>query len=70
MIAGRRNNHGHGHVVFLIEGCEDAAESGELCCFNVGLGIPKKCSLSTAFGSLNGIKFLTPKQTYEAWTNS
>jgi hypothetical protein len=63
VIAGKKAT-GHGHVVFLLEGSDEGGNPAKIRAFHVGGGLPRKRTVDDIWGTLNGVHFVTPHETF------
>jgi hypothetical protein len=66
VIAGKKAT-GHGHVVFLLEDSDPGGNPAKINTFHVGGGLPRKRTVADIWGSLEGVHFVTPPDTFSAF---
>ena len=68
VIVAWQNPSGHGHVLYLLEGCKDTGNTADLRCFHVGGGNPRITTVGDIFGTGKTLLFVTDRETYSQWT--
>ncbi|HEX8672080.1 MAG TPA: glucosaminidase domain-containing protein [Longimicrobium sp.] len=67
VVVAWKNPSGHGHVMFLTDGCDPGGDPDGLNCFHVGSGAPRRATVGKIFKDTKMLRYFVDPATHDEW---